>query len=101
MRHLPRFHGVTPSQVRRGGHTLKAFAPLRLKFILEGGYVMDYRIEKETGLEVLLKIEEDRVTYFSETDLNENQMRMISYQTPVDQNSDDDLGIYYVPIVEA
>ena len=33
-----RFHGVTPSAVRRGGCTLKAFAPLRLQFILGGGY---------------------------------------------------------------
>ena len=29
-----RFHGVTPSAVRRGGCTIKAFAQLRLQFIL-------------------------------------------------------------------
>lgn len=73
-----RFHGVTPSAVRRGGCTLKAFAPLRLRFILDGGYIMDYRIEKQSGFEVLLKVESDRLTYWSETDLNENQLRMIS-----------------------
>ena len=173
-----RFHGATPSAVRRGGCTLKAFAPLRLQFILNGGYIMDYRIEKQSGFEVLLKAEEDQLTYWSETDLNENQMRMIStiqtrggskgglyrdmscdsehlngfelhyfpaatwavfvckgnsradakqktfnkitkewfpqtnyqldptylvmisYQTPVNQDNDDDLGIYWVPIVE-
>ena len=173
-----RFHGVTPSAVRRGGCTLKAFAPLRLQFILDGGYIMDYRIEKQPGFEVLLKVEADRLTYRSETDLNENQMRMIStkqmcggsrcglyrdmssdsehldgfefhyfpdvtwavfvgkgssradakqktlnkitkewfpqtnyrldntylvmisYQTPVNQDNDDDLGVYWVPIVE-
>ena len=173
-----RFHGVTPSAVRRGGCTLKAFAPLRLHFVLGGGYIMDYRIEKQTGFEVLLKVEADRVTYWSEPDLNENQRRMISaikkqggqgglyrdvsgdpghlegfalhsfpaatwavfvckgssrvdarektfhqitkewfpqtnyrldstysvmisYQTPVDRANDDDLGVYWVPIVEA
>ena len=170
-----RFHGVTPSAVRRGGCTLKAFAPLRLQFILGGGYIMDYRIEKQPEFEVLLKIEEDRLTYWSKTDLNENQLRMIStkqkcgglyrdmssdpehldgfelysfpaatwavfvakgssradakqktfdqittewfpqtnyrldntysvmisYQTPVDQDNDNDLGIFWVPIVEA
>ncbi len=73
-----RFHGVTPSAVRRGGCTIKAFAPLRLQFILGGGYIMDYRIEKQLGFEVLLKVEADRLTYWSETDLNENQLRMIS-----------------------
>ena len=170
-----RFHGVTPSAVQRGGCTLKAFAPLRLQFILEGGYIMDYRIEKQPEFEVLLKIEEDRLTYWRKTDLNENQLRMIStkqkcgglyrdmssdpehldgfelysfpaatwavfvakgssradakqktfdqitkewfpqtnyrldntysvmisYQTPVDQDNDNDLGIFWVPIVEA
>ena len=50
-----RFHGVTPSAVRRGGCTLKAFAPLRLKFILGGGYIMDYRIEKLDAFKVLCK----------------------------------------------
>ena len=172
-----RFHGVTPSAVRRGGCTLKAFAPLRLHFVLGGGYIMDYRIEKQPGFEVLLKVEADRVTYWSEPDLNENQRRMISaikkqggqgglyrdvsgdpghlegfalhsfpaatwavfvckgssrvdarektfhqitkewfpqtnyrldstysvmisYQTPVNQQNDDDLGVYWVPIVE-
>ena len=136
---------------------------------------MDYRIEKQPEFEVLLKIEEDRLTYWSKTDLNENQLRMIStkqkcgglyrdmssdpehldgfelysfpaatwavfvakgssradakqktfdqitkewfpqtnylldntysvmisYQTPVDQDNDNDLGIFWVPIVEA
>ena len=139
---------------------------------------MDYRIEKQPSFEVLLKVEEDRLTYWSEPDLNENQKRMISanktyagsncglykemsndpanldgfefhsfpavtwavfvckgssradarqktfnqitkewfpqtnyrldntysvmisYQTPVNQDSDDDLGVYWVPVVE-
>ena len=173
-----RFHGATPSAVRRGGCTLKAFAPLRLQFVLGGGYIMDYRIEKQPSFEVQLKVEADRLTYWSKTDLNENQMRMIStkqtyggvkggvirdmsrdsvhldgfelhsfpavtwavfvckgssradarqktfnqithewvpqtnyrldntysvmisYQTPVNQEKDEDLGIYWVPIVE-
>ena len=135
---------------------------------------MDYRIEKQPGFEVLLKVEADRLTYWSETDLNENQLRMIStkqkcgglyrdmsidsehldgfelycfpeatwavfvckgtsradarektfnqitkewfpqtnyrldntysvmisYQTPINQENHDDLGVYWVPIVE-
>ena len=135
---------------------------------------MDYRIEKQPGFEVLLKVEADRLSYWSKEDLNENQKRMISakqtygglyrdmssdpahlkgfelhsfpaatwavfvckgtsradarektfnqitkewfpqtnyrldntysvmisYQTPVNQQNDDDLGVYWVPIVE-
>ena len=64
-----RFHGVTPSAVRRGGCAIKAFAPLRLQFILGGGYIMDYRIEKQPKFEVLLKIEADRLTFWSETNI--------------------------------
>lgn len=39
-----RFHGVSPSAVRRDGALIKSFAPLKLKFTLEGGYIMDYKI---------------------------------------------------------
>lgn len=43
-----RFHGATPTAVRKDGKNIKTFAPLKLKFLLEGGYIMDYRIvEKE------------------------------------------------------
>lgn len=43
-----RFHGSTPSTVRKEGASIKSFAPLSIKFTLEGGYSMDYRIvEKE------------------------------------------------------
>lgn len=41
-----RFHGVTPKQSRVKGTQLRMFNPLVIKMILEGGTVMDYRIEK-------------------------------------------------------
>lgn len=44
-----RFHGVTPTAVRKEGAIIKSFAPLKIKFLLEGGYIMDYKIvEKES-----------------------------------------------------
>lgn len=44
-----RFHGVTPTSVRRDGAIIKSFAPLKIKLSLEGGYIMDYKVvEKET-----------------------------------------------------
>lgn len=42
-----RFHGCTPTDVRRSGATIKAFAPLHIKLTLDGGTVMEYRIEKK------------------------------------------------------
>ena len=41
-----RFHGVTPSQARSGAR-LKAFSRLNIKVSLEGGSVMNYRIEEK------------------------------------------------------
>lgn len=47
----------------------------------------------------------NRITreWFPQTNyrVDDNYYVMISYQTPADQNGNDDLGIYYVPIVEA
>lgn len=40
-----RFHGVTPKQAKQKGTKLHLFNPLVIKIILEGGSVMDYRIE--------------------------------------------------------
>jgi len=48
-----RFHGVTPAQVRKETALLKSFAPLKIRFSLEGGYLMDYRIEKKEAFTVL------------------------------------------------
>lgn len=46
-----RFHGVTPTQARRGG-TVKSFSRLSVKLILSGGNTMDYRIEKRDAFQV-------------------------------------------------
>lgn len=42
-----RFHGATPSAVRRGEAMIKSFAALKLRLTLEGGYTMDYKIMKK------------------------------------------------------
>lgn len=39
------FHGSTPKQAKRKGATLHLFSPLVIKISLEGGSIMDYRIE--------------------------------------------------------
>lgn len=48
-----RFHGVTPVSVRKDGVTVKTFAPLKIKFTLEGGYLMDYKIVKKEAFKVI------------------------------------------------
>lgn len=48
-----RFHGVTPTAARRDRVMLKSFAPLKLKLSLEGGYLMDYRMEKKEAFTVI------------------------------------------------
>lgn len=40
-----RFHGSTPKQAKRKGTKLHLFNPLVIKIILEGGSIMDYKIE--------------------------------------------------------
>lgn len=43
-----RFHGVTPTAVRKEGAMIKTFAPLKVSLVLKGGYTMNYKIvEKE------------------------------------------------------
>ena len=43
-----RFHGVTPTVVRREKTMIKSFAPLKIQLTLKGGSTMDYKIiEKE------------------------------------------------------
>lgn len=44
-----KFHGSTPKQAKRKGATLHLFNPLVIKIILEGGNVMDYRMEHREG----------------------------------------------------
>ena len=42
-----KFHGITPSQARADGSTLKSFSRLSIKISLEGGSTMNYRIEEK------------------------------------------------------
>ena len=48
-----RFHGETPTTVRKEGAMIKDFAPLRIKFSLEGGYTMNYTIIEKDEFKVI------------------------------------------------
>lgn len=49
-RAFQKFHGITPSQARCCGAKLKAFSRLTIKVLLEGGNVMNYRIEEKPAM---------------------------------------------------
>ncbi len=40
-----RFHGSTPKQAKKPGAKLRLFNPLVIKITMEGGSIMDYRME--------------------------------------------------------
>ena len=44
-----KFHGITPSQAR-GGAMLKSFSRLAIKVTLEGGSIMNYRMEEKPAM---------------------------------------------------
>ena len=48
-----KFHGILPSQARNNGSNLKSFSRLVLKFSLEGGTTMNYRIETKPAMTLL------------------------------------------------
>ena len=48
-----RFHGITPSQARKPGVSLRSFAPLHLKITLEGGKMLEYRIVEKAPFTIV------------------------------------------------
>ena len=54
-RAFSRFHNVTPARAGRNGVNLKSYNRLTVKIIMEGGSVMDYRIEKKEAFNVVVK----------------------------------------------
>ena len=45
-----KFHGIAPSQARSGSANLKSFSRLSIKVTLEGGNIMNYRIEEKPAM---------------------------------------------------
>ena len=52
-RAFSKFHGITPSAAREKGALLRDFAPLKIILSLEGGTMMDYRIEEKATFTVM------------------------------------------------
>ena len=52
-RAFTRFHGVLPSAARAQGSRLNAFAPLKIKLVLEGGSMLEYKIVEKAQFTVV------------------------------------------------
>lgn len=50
-------HGISPSQVREGDASLKAFPPLVFQMTVRGTQEMNYRIEKKDAINKLIRSE--------------------------------------------
>lgn len=48
-----RFHGVSPSQIKKDPKKLKVFLPLKISVTVKGGYDMDYIVEKMSGFKII------------------------------------------------
>jgi len=48
-----KFHGITPSQARSNGNLLNSFSRLSIKISLEGGTMMNYKIETKPEMTLL------------------------------------------------
>ncbi len=52
-RAFQRFHGVTPSAAQKSGASLRTYAPVSIKLKLEGGSMLEYRIEEKPQFTVV------------------------------------------------
>lgn len=51
-----RFHGSTPKQAKKKGAKLHLFNPLVIKILLEGGSIMDYRMEHKESQQFIAMV---------------------------------------------
>lgn len=54
-RAFTRFHGISPSYAKMYGSKLKSFSRISVKLILDGGNIMNYRIEKKDKIDIIVK----------------------------------------------
>jgi AraC family transcriptional regulator len=46
-------HGITPSEARDNGHSLKAYPPMTFQLSIKGGIEMNYRIEEKEAFSIV------------------------------------------------
>lgn len=48
-----RFHGISPTQMKKGNRTIQVFLPLKIQITIQGGNAMEYTIEKMESFQVI------------------------------------------------
>ncbi len=48
-----RFHGISPAQLRKCPYQIKVFLPLSIKISIQGGYKMDFTVEKRNAMKMI------------------------------------------------
>lgn len=61
-RAFTRFHGATPTEVRREGGSLRSFYPVKVQIILKGGNDMYHKVVEKESFTVLEKVEQHTVS---------------------------------------
>lgn len=51
-RAFTKFHGISPKMAKKRGNELKAFSKITLSLTIEGGSIMEYRIEKKDNFKI-------------------------------------------------
>ena len=72
-----RFHGSTPKQAKQKGTELHLFNPLVIKIILEGGSIMDYRMEHRESQQFLALVR----AFHNETSSDDNDHSIPDFWT--------------------
>ncbi|MBU8787903.1 AraC family transcriptional regulator [Bacillus glycinifermentans] len=52
-RAFQKLHGITPTEARRGAHTLKAYPKMTFQLTIKGGSEMNYRIEEKCAFRIV------------------------------------------------
>ncbi|MFD9625488.1 AraC family transcriptional regulator [Peribacillus muralis] len=52
-RAFQQLHGITPSEARSNGHSLKAYPPMSFQLSIKGGNEMNYRIEEKEAFHII------------------------------------------------
>lgn len=52
-RAFQQLHGITPSDARNNGHSLKAYPPMTFQLTIQGGSEMNYRIEEKEAFRIV------------------------------------------------
>lgn len=78
-----RFHGSTPKQAKQKGAKLHLFNPLVIKIKMEGGSIMDYRMEHRDSQKFIALVR----AFSNETSMDDNDQSIPDFWTECDKKN--------------